>query len=193
MRRKAFDTILSTVGVVLAGILLIAGGLLTWAHNFVDHEVTTQLSQQQVFFPPVGPATADPKIGPFIDKYAGQQLTTGDQAKAYADHFIAVHLAESTGGKTYAELSTASRANPKDTALAEQVQTAFRGETLRGLLLNAYAFWTMATVAFVAAWVALGTGGGLVLLAALGIWHARRTPADVTVHVPGWHPEKVTS
>jgi hypothetical protein len=179
MRRKAFDTILSTVGVVLAGILLIAGGLLTWAHNFVDHEVTTQLSQQQVFFPPVGPATADPKIGPFIDKYAGQQLTTGDQAKAYADHFIAVHLAESTGGKTYAELSTASRANPKDTALAEQVQTAFRGETLRGLLLNAYAFGKMGTIALYAAVVAFAGAGVLMVLSLLGFAHLRRVrPED---------------
>src|SRR5688500_12932796 len=101
MRRKAFDTIVSTVGLVLAGILLIAGGLLTWAHNFVDDEVTSQRSAQQIYFPEKGPATADPKIGPYIDKYAGQQLTTGEQAKAFADHYIAVHLEKSTGGKTY--------------------------------------------------------------------------------------------
>jgi len=174
MRRKAFDTMLSTVGLVLAGILLIAGGLLTWAHNFVDSEVTTQLSRQQVFFPPKGPATADPKIGPFIDKYAGQQLTTGDQAKAYADHFIAVHLEESAGGKTYAELSTAARANPKDAALAEQVQTAFRGETLRGLLLNAYAFGKMGTIALYGAIAAFAGAGILMVLSLLGFAHLRR-------------------
>ena len=100
-------------------------------------------------------------------------------------------LAEVAGGKTYSQLSTLSRQNPNDEALAGQVQTAFRGETLRGLLLNAYAFGTMATVAFVAAWVALGTGAALIVLAALGFLHARRASGDV--HIPGWHPEKVTS
>jgi hypothetical protein len=194
MRRKSFDTLVSAAGFIIAAVLLTASGLLFWAHSFITDNVRTQLTQQQVFFPEAGSDQLnDPAVKPYLTKYAGQQLTTGVQAKAYADHYIKVHLNEATGGKTYSQLSTLSRANPTDEALAGQVQTAFRGETLRGLLLNAYAFWTMATVAFVAAWVALGTGGGLVLLAALGIWHARRTPADVTVHVPGWHPEKVTS
>ena len=55
----------------------------------------------------------------------------------------ALHLRESLGGKTYSELSSASRADPDDTELADQVQTAFRGETLRGLLLTSFAFWTL--------------------------------------------------
>lgn len=179
MRRKAFDTLLSTIGLVLAGILLLAGGLLTWGHNFVSNEVTTQLSQQQIFFPAKGPATADPKIGPFIDRYAGQQLTTGDQAKAFADHYIAVHLATSTGDRTYSQLSTLARANPTDAVLAEQVQTAFRGETLRGLLLNAYAFGKMGTLAMYAAVVAFAGAGALLVLSRLGFGHLRRArPED---------------
>ena len=42
-------------------------------------------------------------------QYAGQQLTTGAQAETYADHFIAVHLKEIGGGKTYAQLSARRR------------------------------------------------------------------------------------
>jgi hypothetical protein len=194
MRRKSFDTLVSAAGLVMAAVLLTASGLLFWAHSFITDNVRTQLVAQKIFFPPAGSdALKDPAIGKYLNQYAGQQLTTGAQARAYADHFIAVHLKASGGGKTYSELSTLSRTNPNDTALAEQVQTSFRGETLRGLLLNAYAFGTMATVAGIAAWVALGTGGVLLVLAALGIMHARRTPADATVHVPGWHPESVTS
>jgi hypothetical protein len=138
---------------------------------------------------PSGQAIADPAIQPYLQKYAGQQMTNGAQAKAYADHFIKVHLAESTGGKTYSELSTAARQDPTNAELQGQVQTAFRGETLRGLLLNAYAFWKMGQVALYAAWVALGAGALLVLLSAAGLWHMRRTGYDVTVRVPGWHPE----
>jgi hypothetical protein len=191
MRRKAFDTIVSTVGLILAGIMLIAGGLLMWAHNFVNDEVSSQLSAQQIFFPEKGPATADPKIGPYIDKYSGQQLTTGDQAKAFADHYIAVHLESSTGGKTYSQLSTLSRANPTDTALAEQVQTAFRGETLRGLLLNAYAFGKMGTLAMYGAFVAFAGAAALGAMSLLGFAHRRRVAPEaeiLTGRVPRQEP-----
>ena len=194
MRRKSFDALVSTAGIVIAAVLLTASGLLFWAHSFITDNVRTQLVAQKIFFPPAGSdALKDPAVGPYLNKYAGQQLTNGDQAKAYADHFIAVHLKEMTGGQTYSQLSGKSLANPSDTKLAGTVQTVFRGETLRGLLLNAYAFGTMAMVAVVAAWVALGTGLTLLLLAAVGFVHARRTPADTVVHVPGWHPETVTS
>jgi hypothetical protein len=194
MRRKNFDTFVSAAGIVMAAVLLTASGLLFWAHSFISDNVRTQLVAQKIFFPPAGSdALKDPKIGPYLNQYAGQQLTNGAQAKAYADHFIAVHLSGISGGQTYSQLSAKAQANKDDAVLAGQVQTVFRGETLRGLLLNAYAFGTMATVAGIAAWVALGTGGVLLVLAALGLIHARRTPADATVHVPGWHPEAVTS
>ncbi len=71
-------------------------------------------------------------------------MTTGAQAEVYADHFIANHLKEIGGGKTYAQLARRHRWPTRtNAALAAQVQTVFRGETLRGLLLNAYAFWKM--------------------------------------------------
>ena len=181
MRRRTLDALLTTGGLVLAVILLVAGGLLTWAHSFIDDQVTTQLSQQQIFFPPKGEATASKEIGPYINKYAGQQLTTGDQAKAYADHFIAVHIAEMTGGKTYSQLSTESRANPDDAELAGMVQTTFRGETLRGLLLNAYAFGTMGKIALIAAIASFVGAGVLFLLTILGFIHLRRVSPEEEV------------
>lgn len=48
----------------------------------------------------------------------------------------------------------------------------FRGETLRGLLLNAYAFDTMTVVAKYAATGALVAGSLLLVLAGLGFKHA---------------------
>lgn len=188
MRRRTLDILLTTGGLVLAAVLLVAGGLLVWANTFIEDQVTTQLSQQNIFFPPKGEATADPKIGPYINQYAEQQLVNGEQAKAYADHFIAVHLEESTGGKTYSELSTISRENPDDAEAAALVQTAFRGETLRGLLLNAYAFWKMAQIAMYAAIAAFVGAGLMLLLSIAGFVHLRRV--DPTEEAFTTHTEK---
>ena len=174
MERKTLDGLLISVGLVLAAVLLVAGGLLTWAGSFVGTEVNTQLSAQKIFFPPAGPATADPKIGPFLNQYAGQQLTTGKQAKAYADHFIAVHVAEATGDRSYAQISSAQKAAPDDAKLVALKQTAFQGETLRGLLLNAYAFGTMGTIASIAGIVSFIGAAVLLVLALLGFRHRRR-------------------
>jgi hypothetical protein len=176
MRRRTFDALLTTGGVVLAAVLIVVGVLGLWAHNFVDHQVKTQLSQQQIFFPAAGSAAiSDPAIKPYLTKYAGQQMTNGAQAEAYADHFIAVHLQKAGGGQTYAQLSTKAQADPNNTALAGQVNTMFKGETLRGLLLNGYAFWKMGQIAAYAAIAAFVGAGILLLLAALGFWHLRRT------------------
>lgn len=181
MRRKTLDVLLTSGGLVLAAILLVSGGLLTWGHQFVADQVHTQLAAQKIFFPPKGDATADPRIGPYLDKYAGQQLVTGAQARAYADHFIAVHISEMTGGQTYAQLSAKAQADPSDTKLAGQVQTVFRGETLRGLLLNAYAFSTMGQIALIGAVVSFVGAGIMLLLSLLGIAHVRRVDPDEEV------------
>jgi len=177
MHRKTLDGLLISVGLVLAAVLLVSGGLLTWASSFVGEQVKTQLSEQQIFFPPAGPATADPAIGPFLNQYAGQQMVNGQQAEAYANHFIAVHLKASGGGKTYAQLSTLAKASPDDTKLAGQVATAFKGETLRGLLLNAYAFGTMGTIAGIAGIGAFIGAALLLVLSALGFGHRRQVEA----------------
>ena len=178
MRRKTFDGLMATGGLVLAVVLLVAGGLLTWAHTFVTDQVREQLTAQKIIMPE-GEAIADPAVQPYLSKYAGQPLTTGAQAEAYANHYIAVHLAEASGGRTYAELSTASRANPDDAELAGLVASSFKGETLRGLLLNAYAFGTMGQIALYAAIASFVGAGLLLLMSVLGLVHARRTdPAE---------------
>jgi hypothetical protein len=182
MRRKTFDALLASAGLVLAVVLVIAGGLLLWAHSFVNDQVQTQLSAQKIFFPKAGSeGLQDPAIKPYLEKYAGQQLMTGAQAEAYANHYIAVHVAASSGGLTYAELSDKARANPNDTKLAGQVQSAFKGETLRGLLLNAYAFGKMGEIALIAGIAALAGAGVLLLLALLGYAHLRSVDAKVEV------------
>jgi hypothetical protein len=110
--------------------------------------------------------------------YGGQQLTTGALAQVYAGHFIANHLKAIGGGKTYAQLSAEAIAQPANTALAAQVATVFKGETLRGLLLNAYAFGTMATIAGIAAIAAFIAG-------AIMLAPERPGPGARPPHLPG--------
>jgi hypothetical protein len=184
MRRRTFDALAVIGGLVLAVVLAVAGGLLLWGHNFVTDQVHTQLAAQKIYFPPAGSAPI--KALPAADAtamtaYAGQQMTTGAQAQTYADHFIAVHLREIGGGKTYAQLATASLAQPKNAALAAQVQTVFRGETLRGLLLNAYGFWQMGQIMFIGAIVAFAAAAAMLILSLLGIAHLRRVPAEAEI------------
>ena len=191
MRRRTFDALMSIAGITLTVVLALAGGLMFWAHSFVQDQVTTQLSAQKIYFPPKGSdALASKQIGPYLNKYAGQQLTTGPQAKAYADHFINVHLQEMTGGQTYAQLSGKSLANPNDQKLAGLVATVFKGETLRGLLLNAYAFAQMGTIAFYGAIVAFIGAGVMLLLSLLGLAHLRRVPAEAEVKLGKVHTTK---
>jgi hypothetical protein len=178
MRRKTFDRLVSTEGLVLAPVLGVAGGLLTWAQRYITNEVRNQLAAQKIYFP----ATDSPELAApgfeAVRQYAGQQLTTGDQAKAYADHFIANHLKAMGGGRTYAELSGEALARPDDPELAAAVQLMFRGETSRGLLLNAYAFGRMADIAGYAATAAFAGAGLSLVLSILGFYHASKVTPD---------------
>jgi hypothetical protein len=181
MKRRTFDLLMSIAGLFLAATLAVAGGLALWGHNFIGNEVHTQLAAQQIFFPAANsPAVAKPEFAA-MRQYGGQQLTTGAQAEVYADHFIANHLKAIGGGKTYAQLSAEAIAKPTDTALAAQVATVFKGETLRGLLLNAYAFGTMGTIAGIAAIAAFIAAAVMLLLGGLGLMHARRTTPDTEI------------
>jgi len=175
MNRSTLDKLISSTGVIVAIVLLAAAGALFYAHSFIHTQVRDQLASEKIEFPAAGsPAltslpAADQKA---VAKYAGAQLLTGAQAETFADHYIAVHLQKIGGGKTYSEISAAAMAAPSNQVLAKQVQTMFQGETLRGMLLNAYAFDTMALAAYYAAFGALIAGILLLFLAVLGFRHA---------------------
>ncbi|HEU5355116.1 MAG TPA: hypothetical protein VFU65_11665 [Actinocrinis sp.] len=184
MRRKTFDILASLGGIVVVAALLIAGALATWGYSFASDNVRDQLSQQQITFPAKGSqALASPEIGPYLNQYAGQQLTTGPQAKAYADHFIAVHLSEMPYGGVYAKVSAAAQADPTNTTLQGEVQTVFRGTTLRGLLLEAYAFSVFASIALWAAVASFALAFIMAVLVGFGFWHSRRVAPDTEILV----------
>src|ERR1700728_4494522 len=165
MIRRAFDILMAVAGLFLAVTLAVAGGLGLWGHHFIRNEVHTQLAAQKIYFPPAS-AFAHAKAGteitpsmiPSVSQYAGQQLLTGQQAEAYADHFIAVHIQNMGGGKTYSQLSAESLAQPNNTTLANTVNTVFKGETLRSMLLNAYGWWKVSQITYIISLAAFGLG-----------------------------------
>ena len=192
MRRNSRFT-LAIAGFAAAVLLAVAGGLLLWGSAYVHNTVQNQLAAQQIFFPPAS-AFAHPKAGteitpgmiPSVSQYAGEQMLTGQQAEAYADHFIAVHISDMAGGKTYSQLSAESMAAPNNTALAGLVATVFKGETLRSMLLNAYGWWKVSQITYIASLIAFGLGGMALIGSVFGLATGRRrTPAQVTSHTGG--------
>lgn len=156
---------LVVIGTVLFFVLSVGSGLLFWGSGFAHNMVHNQLSEQKISFPAKGSPGLDPKEFPGLQRYAGQAVDNGPKAKAYADQFIKVHLQGVANGKTYSEVSAASLADPNNAQLQGQVQTLFRGETLRGLLLYA---WGWSVVGEIALWVAFAAlAGALAVLIAL--------------------------
>jgi hypothetical protein len=140
-----------TVEIILTVILGVGGGLLFFGSHFGLNMVHTQLSAQAISFPAKGSAALNPAEFPDLQRYAGQKVDTGPKAKAYANGFIGRHLVTAAGGKTYSQASTAAQADPTNAKLAATVATLFKGETLRGLLLYAWGWSVVSTLALYAA------------------------------------------
>jgi hypothetical protein len=191
MSRKVFDKLTSLGGVALVVVLLVAGGLLAWGHSYTNSSVRNQLVGQQIYFPTAAvlkTATRNntgeiqARMLPYLDQYAGQQVLTGAQAEAYADHFIAYHLAVMPYGGVYSKVSGALMAAKPGSAnaasLATLQDTVFKGTTLRGLLLEAYGFSKIGSIMLFGAIASFIGAAILALLVALGFSHASRTAEE---------------
>lgn len=200
MRRSTLDLVFSVGGVALALLALVLGIVLQTQASFADDYVRDQLSAQQIVFSPAERLTDEEKQVTCLVTNAGQTLSTGKQAECYANEYIGLHLNETNNGKTYAQTSTESRAA---TAAAEsaaesgspnaaeleveagelsaKVQTLFRGETLRGLLLTSYGFSIFGERAQQAAWVAFGVAFVLFVASIAGFVHAFTRSKDEIV------------
>lgn len=192
--RRRVDHLLIAAGVAAAIVMAVAGGLLTWGNQFAEDYVGDELTQQNISFPPEEALVEEGRTD--LVKFAGEQVSTGEHAEAYAS-YIGGHLEGIAGGKTYSEINDrearaavteAQESGASEAEIAELQATAdeltgqrdslFRGETLRGLLLNAYAWSTMGRIAGIAASVAFVGAAVLVLLSIAGVFHLRK----VTVH-----------
>ena len=179
MNRTTWDRIVSASAAVIAAAMIVLGGFAIYGGNFGRDNVQSRLEPQNITFPPFDAMT--PEEQQEVGAFAGQQVTTGAQAEAFS-RYIGGHLVAVNDGKTYSETSAAARAEALDPDVAAELQgkadTLFKGETLRSILLNAYGWWTVATIALYAGYAMVALGILLGVLAMLGFRHARR--AQVT-------------
>ena len=181
MNRKAWDQLVSASAAVIAVAMIVLGGFAIYGGNFGRDNVQTRLEPQNITFPPFDAMT--PEEQQEVGDFAGQQVTNGAQAEAFS-RYIGGHLAAVNDGKTYSETSGEARAEGLDPDTAAELQgkadTLFKGETLRSILLNAYGWWTVATIALIAGWAMVGFGILLGVFAILGFRHAKRAEAERT-------------
>ena len=194
VKRRTIDTILVSVGVVATVAFAVAGGLLLWGHNFASNYVGDELASQHITFPSAQALTDGGRAD--LVKFADQKLDTGKEAEGYAS-FINGHLQEVAAGATYADLgapesaakadvktavdagkpqATIDELQAKADAITGQRNTLFKGETLRGLLLSAYAWSTVGMIAGIAAIGAFLAAAMMAVLSVLGIIHSAGHP-----------------
>ncbi len=173
--------ILTAVGAVLVIVLAAAGALGLWGYSYVSTNVHNQLAYQEVYFPTKAQIDTKGSVNwkerSFIGQYAGQEVLTGPQAAAYAEK-IREDVYSMPDHGVYAKLSAASIAHPSNAALAADVEVAFKGTTLQGLLLEAYAFWTIGQVALWGAVISFILAAVVLVLVVLGLLHLRRVPEE---------------
>jgi hypothetical protein len=189
LKRRTIDTVLISFGVVLTAALVVAGALLTWGASFSADYVDDELSSQNISFPPAAALEEEGRTD--LVKYADEAVNTGDEAEAYAS-YINGHLQGIADGATYADLGTPEReakaaldAAKKDgvtgaeltkaettyNTISGQRNSLFKGETLRGLLLTAFAWATVGKIAGYAAIGAFVAAAAMLVLVVLGFRH----------------------
>lgn len=146
-----------------AGVVVFAAGTALLVRGQIGRDqIRRELSDQRIVFPAAG------DLPPALARYAGSQVTTGGQARAFSE-LIASHLAHATAGRTYAQIAEEWQANGRsDPRLTQLRETTFVGQTLRGSLLGAYQAWQLTTLV-------MGLGGllgvvGLVFAAMGAAW-----------------------
>lgn len=189
--RRRVDHILVGLGAAAAVVLLIAGALLTWGATFARDYVHDELAAQNIAFPDA--ASLEEEGRDDLVGYADQQVDTGSEAEAYAS-YIEGHLEGVADGATYADLgdpyfaaqatleeaqATGTPAEISDAQatldeLTGQRETLFKGDMLRGTLLNTYAWDTVGRIAGIAAIVAFVGAAVTLVLVLLGGLHLRR-------------------
>jgi hypothetical protein len=192
MKRRTFDSIVTSVGAALTVFLFVAAALLNWGASFANDSVKSQLENQNISFPAAAGMPEATKAQ--LEKWAEMKVTTGEMARDYSDLYIWEHMKASaiaTVGKpaTYSEVSGMYmglvRGGSTDTEqiakLGELRQTLFMGNTLRGMLLEAYAFGTLGVIAGYGALAALIGGLLMLVLTIAGFIHLRRTPEEATI------------
>ncbi len=135
--RKPFQ-----IGGVIAGAVLIAFGIAA-IYMGVDGRTTVRdsIKQEQIVFG----AADDPAVANHASQWAGEPVTNGTQARAFA-LVIREHALEASGGLAYAEMGRfVSADDPKNLAGTSDEAAALKDETGSPVSNSARETWVTAT------------------------------------------------
>jgi hypothetical protein len=167
------------IGGFIAGGLLIVFGVAAIYMGVTGFNTTRDAIQDENI---VFGTADDPAVAEHAEQWAGEQVTNGDQARAFA-LVMREHALEGTGGLTYAEMGRfVSAENPDDPAGTSDEEAALKDEegnpvsnSARNTWVTATALTTALNVSYMAERLAvfgivvgvalLLTGIGLVILA----------------------------
>jgi hypothetical protein len=177
--RATLDRLVSATGAVVAAVMIALGAVAIFGGMFGQDNVRDRLEPQKITFPPAEAMT--PEETAEVGDFAGAYVDTGTEAEAFS-RYIGIHLEGINEGKTYSETSAAAReegiSEDQAAELSGKADTLFKGEALRGTLLNAYGWWTVSTIAYFTGIGLVVAGLLLAVLAFLGFRHAKRTSPD---------------
>ena len=130
------------IGGFAAGIVLILFGVVALIMGVSGYNTTRDaIKGEGITF-----GTADdPAVAKYAEQWAGEQVTTGDQARAFAK-IMREHTLESTGGLTYAEMGRfQSAAKPEDPAGTSDETAAAKGADGQPVANGARNIWVTET------------------------------------------------
>lgn len=187
------------IGGVVAGAVLVVFGIVAIVMA-IDARTTVRdsIEQEQIFFS----STDDPAVAKYASKWAGEQVKTGEQARAFAQ-IMREHTISGTEGLTYAQMGRFQATDPKgddglggtndeakavkDEATGQPVSNGRRNiwvtETALSNALNmSYMAENLALFSLVVGIALLLTGVGLIVLAVAVLGRAPATaPAGAQI------------
>ncbi len=135
--RKLFE-----LGGIFAGVVLVIFGAAA-IYLGVDGRATVRdsIKQEQITFG----AADDPAVAKYASEWADEQVTTGTQARAFAQ-VIHEHALEGSGGLTYSQMGRfISADDPKNPAGTSDEAAALKDETGSPVSNSARNTWVTAT------------------------------------------------
>jgi hypothetical protein len=130
------------IGGFIAGGVLIVFGVVAIVLGVTGYTTTRDaIKDEGITFG----STEDPAVAKYASQWADEQVTTGDQARAFAK-IMREHTLESTGGLTYAQMGRfQSQAKPDDPAGTGDEAAAAKDESGQPISNGARNIWVTET------------------------------------------------
>jgi hypothetical protein len=129
-------------GLVAGAVMIVFGAVAIYMAVDARSTVRDSIKQEQIFF---GDASQDEAVAKYAEQWSGEQVTTGEQARAFAK-VMREHTLGATGGLTYAQMGRyQSAAKPDDQAGTNDEAAAAKDDTGQPISNGARNIWVTET------------------------------------------------